>query len=105
MKKNPPPLIAEFSRIIRENGNATEAAECAGVARSAMWRWLRCESQPRVLLFDAVLRACGYQLVIVPIRGKPMIEELFDAIDRDFASGVPISKKTMHKLAEARANP
>ena len=68
MKKNLPPLIKEFRRVVCETGlGVDEAAECAGVARSAIGRWLRCDSQPRVLLFDAVLRACGYQLVIVPL--------------------------------------
>jgi transcriptional regulator with XRE-family HTH domain len=102
-----PPLIAVLRDLV-PRGHLERVADRAGVAKSALHRWLKGDNTPNVLLFDAVLRACGQKLTITPIdplTGDPVsasLQSLFAEIDNDFATGGILSEKTMRKLAEAR---
>lgn len=96
-------MIKQLRKIVDENGGAHLIAERAGVAKSALFRWMNGTSCPRAIYLNWVLQACGYKLEIVPMKPEnDSLQKLFASIDYDFGTGALLSEKTMRLLTEAR---
>lgn len=69
---NAPPLIKQLVSLAPRN-NWTEISKKAGVDYNTVRRWRRntYSLEPRLFLFDFVLRVIGYKLAIVPIDWEP----------------------------------
>jgi transcriptional regulator with XRE-family HTH domain len=93
----------KLKTLVGRSGGGEIVAERAGVSRSALFRWMNGETEPRAVHLDFVLRACGYQLKIVPIdKSNDLNAALYESLDKDFATGGLLSERTMRKLSEAR---
>lgn len=61
-------LMADFEAIVNASPKTVnELSDEAGVYRNAIRRWRQEEVDPRMYLFDSVLRLLGFKLTIVPL--------------------------------------
>ena len=64
------PAIAELGRLLEDYaGYLPEVAKRAGLQRTTIGKWMRCDVDPKLSYVRAALNAIGYDLVVVKRKG------------------------------------
>ena len=69
------PMIDQVRTVISDSGmQYKDIAEASGVGVFTIRKWLDGDTKkPQAATFNAVLRACGYKLTIVPIAAQEQV--------------------------------